>query len=343
LIDGDLKISQVVLRRSISAQDGQFGDKAKNGFWVYRLEELSSPIRRGGMLQRYGVVFSIWDEIEAGAGFRVADMEEVQAPTPILDASGQPLEEIPLVWYSPYGDPIMFHGVANDDDRGGRPEYLPLVDLNFEYFNKQSELNTAESRSNFVMLNMAYPGPAPQKQPDMLLAGRIVVTEGGAKLQMLEPKGTAIASTREGQRDRLKRMDAISQAFLTGGEIERTATEALIESSQSRLGLRNIAQRKESAVQNLFYWWERFANPQFGPGDDIGGITVSESVLSVPPSPDLLRRYDDAYLNGQLSKAEWVAKMKELGDYTEEMAAAAESDMEVPLNLNGLGVVEDGI
>jgi hypothetical protein len=107
--------------------------------------------------------------------------------------------------------------------------------------------------------------------------------------------------------------------------------------------LRNIAQRKESAVQNLFYWWERFANPQFSPGDNIGGITVSESVLSVPPSPDLLRRYDDAYLNGQLSKAEWVAKMKELGDYTQEMEEAASADDATPINLNGLGVVADGV
>lgn len=339
LVDGELKIIQIAIRRSITVRDGQFGYKHVNRFWVYRLEELATPIRRRDVLQRHGVTFTIWDEIDDSMG----DYEMVQEPTPILDASGQQIEAIPIVWYSPYGDPILFHGVDNDDDRGGTPEYLPLIDLNFEYFNKHSELNTAESRGNFVMLNMAYPGPAPQKQPDLLTSGRVVVTEGGAELRMLEPAGTAISSTRDGQRDRLKRMDVISQAFLTGGEMERTATEAMIESSQSRLGLRNIARRKESAVQNICYWWERFANPEFQMGDRIGGITVSESVLSLPPSPEMLNRVDEQYLNGQLTKGEWEAKMTELGYYTEEMRLARENDGSLPLNLNGMGVVPDGV
>lgn len=272
MINGRYLIDQISIRRTYKDTEG-FGYKTKERFWVYSLKELDTPIRRGGMLQYHAAVFQTWEQVDDTEDYIATDDE-----TFIRDASGQPLEEIPIVWYSPYGDPLLFSGVDNDDDRGGTPEYMPLVDLNIEYFNKHSELNTAESRGNFVMWMLSYPGPAPDVIPDLFLPGRIAVTENGATLGMLEPEGTAIESTAKGQDRRLTRMDAISQSFLTGGEAERTATEAVIESSQSRLGLRNIARRKESAMQTVFYWWERFANPQFMPGGKVGGVTVSESV-----------------------------------------------------------------
>jgi hypothetical protein len=338
LVDGVLTISQISIRRSVSVADGAFGSKVKDRFWVYKLTDAPAGLRKSdGSEQRYVATFELWEEPDAENGpGSINEPELIQASAPIKDASGRPLDLIPIVWYSPYGDPVLFTGVDDMYNRGGTPEYMSLVDLNFEYFNKHSEINTAESRSNFVMLMMKYPGAAPETQPDMTTGGRILVLEGGATLEMLEPAGTALGSTREGQDRRLQRMDAIAQSFLTGGDVARTATEALIDSSQSRLGLRNIARRKESAVQQIFYWWERYSNPGYREGDPVGGITVSEAVLTMPASPQELQFWSGEFLNGNLTRAEYRAKLRELGAYTEDMAEAEKEAMTG--GMQGLGL-----
>jgi hypothetical protein len=118
-------------------------------------------------------------------------------------------------------------------------------------------------------------------------------------------------------------MDDMAQAFLSNGTIARTATEAEIETIQSRLGLRNIARRKESAVQSVFDLWERFSNPDWSPENAVGGITISESVLSTPPTAQELMFWQSEFLAGALNKAEYDVKRRELGVYTEEMEAVA--------------------
>jgi hypothetical protein len=343
LDDGVLKIQMVSIKRCVTVDEGIFGRKDKDQYWVYWLQPLDTPINQNGILQNYAAYFQVWEKLEDGRkGQDGSEYAPVSEALQMRDAGGRSLDTLPIVWYSPFGDPLLFHGVDNPMDRGGTPEYMPLVDLNIEYLNKHSELNTAESRCNYAMLVKRYQGTRPEQESDMLSNGRVVILENGAELFLLESEGTAIASTREGQDRRLKQMDAISNAFLTGGEAERTATEAIIESSQSRLGLRNIARRKESAVQQMCYWWERFANPSFNPfTDTVGGIEVSESVLNMPASPEQLRFWMDAWLNGALTATEWKAKMRELGEYTEEMEAAAEQPS-TGLNLNFSGAQTNG-
>jgi len=142
----------------------------------------------------------------------------------------------------------------------------------------------------------------------------------------------------KGKTDALQRMDAIAQSFLTGGDVAMTATQATIEASQSRLGLRNIARRKESAVQQIFYWWERFSNPNFTEGDPIGGIVVAESVLTVPPTAQELQFWQSEFLNGSLTREQYHAKQKELGVFSDEMA---ELEGVATLGLSNLGVNND--
>jgi hypothetical protein len=335
MVQGQLVITQISIRRSVTEQDGGFGTKARDRHWVYRLVPLDTPIRRGEFLQTMQATYEVWQEVDDEDKALLGDYEQIEQPRPILDATGNPLDRIPLVWYSPYGDPLLFYGVDNAHDRGGTPEYLSLVDLNLEYFNKHSEINTAESRGNFVIMKMSFPGQKPTTMPDLITGNRMAVLEGGADLTLLEPQGTALSSTRDGQDRRIQRMDAIAQSFLTGGDVAMTATQAAIEASQSRLGLRNIARRKESAVQQIFYWWERFSNPQFDPLDTVGGITVAESVLTVPPSPQELQFWQTEYTNGSLNRAQYHAKQKELGVFSEEMERLETGDD--PMNM-GLGL-----
>jgi hypothetical protein len=337
LIDGHLEISMVSIRRSVSVPEGRFGYTMRDRYWVFSLEELPTPIRLpGGSEQRYQCLYEEWEDVPKAKGSG-SDLVQTKEPTPILDAAGRPLPRVPLVWYSPYGDPLLFAGVDNDQDRGGTPEYMPLVDFNLEYFNKHSSLNTAEDRCNYAMLIKSYPGAPPENEADLAVNGRVLTVSGGATLSLLEPAGTAIASTREGQRDRVEAMEQQAQSLLSGGQPGRTATEAMIESTQARLGLRNIARRKESAVQSIFELWERFSNPDWSPETPVGGITVSESILSIPPTAQELAFWQSEFLAGALTKSEYDVKRRELGVYTEEMAAAAASEP-APLVGNALGL-----
>jgi hypothetical protein len=340
MIDGHLEISLISIRRSVAVPDGRFGYTMRDRYWVFSLEELETPLPvPGGTIQRYQCIYEEWEEVESSKDTGL-ELVQTKPPAVITNAAGRPLARIPIVWYSPYGDPLLFFGVDNDIDRGGTPEYMPLVDFNLEFFNKHSSLNTAEDRCNYAMLVKSYPGSPPENEPDIAASGRVITLSGGASLNLLEPEGTAIASTREGQRDRVEAMEQMAQAFLSGGQPGRTATEAMIESTQARLGLRNIARRKESAVQSVFTLWEQFSNPEWTPETPVGGITVSESVLSVPPTAQELQFWQSEFLAGALTKAEYDVKRRELGVYTEEMEAAA-AGQPAPLVGNALGLAAE--
>jgi len=323
-IDGVLQIMQVAIARSATEPAGLFGVTTFNEYWVYSLQRLEEPLNRGGYMQSHRAVVEVWrDEIKDGRPTGNIVVDPFTEATAILDATGQPLGSIPLVWYSLYGDPVLFHGVDTDVIGGGIPEYMPLVDLNLEYFNKASELNTAEARSNFAIVVEEYPNNAPTESGDLLMSGRIRRMEGGGTMKLLEPACTAIDSTRAGQRDRLTRMDAIAQSFLTGGEVERTATEAVIESNQSRLSLKGIARRKESAIAQIFYFVKRFQDPSFPVDGTAGGVTVSDAAITVPASAEILTFWFNNYLSGGISYAQYQIKLIELGEWTDEMTAAA--------------------
>ena len=348
-IEGEMTIALLSICRSEMRSVGMFGQMAVNKYWVYRLEPLDQPINVRGRLQRYQATWQEWEDEISSEGKKTNEIVPSSEPAVLRDASGMPLDRIPVVWYSPYGDPLLFHSVDNMSDRGGTPEYMPLVDLNNEYLNKQSELNTAESRANFAMLVLKYPGKAgdDKKPGDVLLNGRMLVLEDGGEGGLLEPKCTAIAATQQGQRDRRKEMDAMAQSFLTGGEQERTATEAVIESTQSRLSLRGMARRKESAVAQIFRWVMQFSDPSFSPSEDVaGGITVSERVLEAPPDPQMMLFWLNAFTQGVFDVSVFIAALKEMGAWSDEidkaMASMGASDRrhgrearneEVPLGL----------
>lgn len=94
-------------------------------------------------------------------------------------------------------------------------------------------------------------------------------------------------------------------------------------------------------MQQIFQWWERFSNPNYIVGEPVGGISVSESVLTMPASPQELQFWSNEFLVGSLTRPEYIAKLKELGAYTEAMEkAAAENPQLATLGLNGAGVLD---
>lgn len=264
-------IERIAIQRSRYEPDGLFGVKSVQRFEVYAL----LPVEGYSMDL---ATFSVWEKQKSPHSLKEEWME-VEPVRVLQSASGSPLTELPIVWYSPYGDPALFFGIDNLRRRGGTPEYMDLVDINIEYFNKHSELIAAESRINYSIPVTTYPGAGPEDEGEFIV-GREIVLENGATMSLLEPSGTALEQTREGQRMRLARMDAIAQSFFTGGEVERTATEAIIESSQSRLGLEAIAHQKESAVQQVFKWWAIFSDPSYAPGETAGGIVINNAIES---------------------------------------------------------------
>lgn len=194
----------------------------------------------------------------------------------LLEQNTLGISEIPFRWYS----------VTDDRPFKGMPPFLNLANLNIEHFQKRSSLNEILHKCNLPIIvrrgvaeppgrRIADGAPPP---PKLVIGANYVVDvpkDGG--LEIVEPSGNAISATQEDIRKLEDAMDRVSLAFLTGGEAARTATEVVMDSSQTQCTLKNVARRKESFMQSLFSLWVQYTGEESG-----GSIKVNESILQIP-------------------------------------------------------------
>lgn len=258
---GKPHIKQLTLREFHLIDDGDFGCQQKT---YYR-------VLRPGSFQVY--------ELREDQG----KFSKVLIPR----LSGQTgIDQVPFVWYSLTGSK-PFEGL---------PPFLNLARLNVEHLQKRSSLNEVIHKCNL---------PVPVRKG--LIKSLADVLKGIAKLVIgpnsvvdvptdgdfyfAEPTGNAIAAT---QADILKlegAMDRVSLAFLTGGETPRTATEVVMDTSQTQCTLKNMARRKESVVQQIFALWTLYGSNK---GRSGGSIKCNESVLQLPANPQEVQVILDA-------------------------------------------------
>jgi hypothetical protein len=246
---GEWVIERVVILRWAERPDGEFGSALQKEWCVY------TPGQSQKILEdKNGELFK-------------------EEPKVMLGANGEVLDRIPIEWYS----------ISGAKPLNPNPAFLlSLAELNLKYFQKESELDDTESKVNTITPWRKWPKDVPTN-PAPLPSGANKVIEmpqlGDVGLLEAEGRGTRLAYER--QNGRIERMDRIAQSLLQRDR-ERTATEAVLESSQAKLSLRGIARRKESFVQRVFKWMARLSDPLFEEDEFVGGIKVSERHLQAP-------------------------------------------------------------
>jgi hypothetical protein len=232
---------------------------------------------------------------------------------PILNASGEPLGRIPFIWYS-----------ATPDSEPMRPDYPPflsLCDLNIAHMNKESELDDVETTSNRPTPTRTWPDKVPPNAPPVQLGQNgCIELPNGATMAFLEVEGKAMELTHRRQLAREERMDKEDQKFLGGGQGAKTATQVVLETAQSRTSFKLLARRKQSVIEELFKLWQSFSDPNYVMGDPAGYISISESALVAPPSPQDIQQVFQGFSQGVYSSIVAEHKLRELGWWPKELA-----------------------
>lgn len=268
---------------------------------------------------------SIWREKGRG------DVESVESEKPIKGANGKQLEEIPIIWYS-----FSSCAVA----QVATPPLYSLARLNLLHYNKDSEINTAETVVNAPTVVRTYPGPAPEKTDAITLGINYGIDlPNGGQIRFLEATMSGLTLSHQRQVERQEQMSRLGQEFLSGGNRAKTATEAMLDAQQSKQELNNLAARKQSLVQEIFKLWQVFADPRYTYPDDAGQLIISEEVLDPAPTAQDVAVVEGLFTSGiitrptalsVLARTGWIeeeelereSKAQELMEQQSEVAAA---------------------
>ena len=210
----------------------------------------------------------------------------------MIGANGLRLMQIPVVWHDFAGNPI------------GKPSLPPLFSLarlNIAHFNSLSELQTILTVVNGPTPYRIWPEgqPLPEERPDMYLGiNSVADMPGGAKLGFMEPSGNGMSLSWDVIQGQIQQMQSMGQKFLSAGEKAKTATEAILESSQAETALLNLANRVENTTEEIFKFWEVFSDPTYEYPDYAGGIKVSTESLYVRMLPAEIQATLQNFLNG---------------------------------------------
>lgn len=281
-INGESVLTRLGIKRNITVPDGKFKEKQVSQWWVYD----------SGYLTVY--------QRDDRDNYYIID----GYPMPITDASGSIVQKVPCVWYSSTPQKLMDFPV---------PPFLYLGDLSCKHFNKVSELDNIETKCNSPTWARDYPNSVPENiEPLLVGANNVIINGNGTKTYLIEPSGTAIASTHQRIKDLEERIDRASYAFLNGGEAEKTATQSIIEASQSKASLMGVANQLELATRQVFSWMVRFSNPLWREGEDYGGIKPCINISSAPSANDINAVFN-GYTSGAYSRKYLLLKLKEMG------------------------------
>lgn len=250
-VNGVVVLQRVTIREYRKVRKGLFGSETKP---FYRV-----------MAPGYWAIYTV----ESGNSGWVATLQE---------EGETDLETIPMIWYSTTGTTEWF---------AGKPPFINLAGLNVEHFQKRSSLNEVMHKCNLpVPVRKGYIRPMQDLKavPRLIIGPNSVVdVPDNGDFGFAEPTGAAIGAT---QADIIKledSMDRVSLAFLNGGEREKTATEAILDTAQIQCSVRTMARRKENAgwkVASLWAAYTKESEPKNG-----AGLEVNESILKPPANP----------------------------------------------------------
>lgn len=222
---GRMVVDHVTIQFSQEVSDGSFGVKTE-----IRYHQL---LRTGK-----GVEHIIWKIADSGP--------EVKA---IVESRNlTQLQEIPIVCY-PYTQKAFTTDV---------PPFLKLSNLNLRLFRKESELDEIQRRVNCPTVWRRHPGDVQPPPPIIFGPSYTIEIPAGGEVGVLEISGSGIDRLQASIAELKQDIDNEGLAFLSGSNIQRTATDAVLSSTQIQASLSGTMRNKASAIVRIFDYWCKY-------------------------------------------------------------------------------------
>lgn len=296
-VNGKQCLTRLGIKRSLIVDDGDFGEKEVCQWWVYDKGTLT-----------------IYEKDDRGNN-NIVLTEEVK------NAKGDLVLEVPVVWY-----PIIPKEILDFP----LPPFHYLADLSIQYFNKESELSNIESKCNTPTWAREWNSAVPDPTPPLKVGGdNVIDLAEGCKAYLIEPNGTAIAVTSQRLKELEEKMERVAQAFISERSSNKTATQSLLEASQSKASLNGMIRQKENAVKQVFDWIMQFQTPQYNPDKDYGTIKVTAEIKP-EPNPQDIESITNAFTMALISRKYALLKLQEIGWQPDDIDFKEELLMENP-------------
>lgn len=175
--------------------------------------------------------------------------------------------------------PLEPYSLTNTDGSPwvGEPPLYDLAELNLKHYQKTSEKDEAMHKCNMAVLQVQElsPNPRGENEPEPMVRIGPNTCLWNVDARFIEPSGSAIGAT-QSDIDRLEmEMDKRTLSFLSGNEVQRTATEVSMFGAPVQANLSSMARAKQSNTQRLFKNWASYIKPT----KNGGTVVVDQKIL----------------------------------------------------------------
>jgi hypothetical protein len=153
-------------------------------------------------------------------------------------------------------------------------------------FQQESALQEIEYRVNVPTVWRRSVEPVELRSPVVFGATWVIELLEGDEVGVLEISGSGIGALQASIATTKEDISTEATAFLSGARVQRTATEAYLDSTQVQATLNGMAREKASAIVRVFDFWCEF--------------TGEENTVQVTADHNLLEMPLDAQEMGQL-------------------------------------------
>jgi hypothetical protein len=209
--------------------------------------------------------------------------------------------------------PLEAYSLTNTDGSPwiGEPPLYDLAELNLKHYQKTSEKDEAMHKCNMAVLEVQElsPNPRGENEPEPMVRIGPNTCLWNVSARFVEPSGSAIGAT-QADIDRLEmEMDKRTLSFLSGNEVQRTATEVSMFGAPVQANLSSMARAKQSNSQRLFKNWAAYLKPVAGKGT--GSVIVDEKILQAAMDAGTLGALLQVRGAGEISRKTFLTLLKQ--------------------------------
>lgn len=215
----------------------------------------------------------------------------------LVEMGNTDLNFIPLVTFYADREGLML----------GKPPLEDLAFLNVRHWQSTSDQINILTVSRFPMLAVA--GGTDNTGMSMAIGPRQLLgtKDPNGRFYYVENEGSSISAGRQDLFDLEAQMSAYGAQFLKQRPGNRTATERVLDSSESSNSLRDMTVRFESAVEQALDVTAEWINL-----DDGGTVKVRKDFGASNIDPDVLRTLIESRKNRDLSRQDYLQQLKNL-------------------------------
>jgi hypothetical protein len=215
---------------------------------------------------------------------------------------------------------------------------IPLEDianLNLSHYRKQTDMDVFLHLCSGPTLNVNDLNPAATSRdaPVVKVGPRAVLRNVEAKWIGVDP--SSLESLRLDVAAVEEKIKALTLAFFSGNA-SPTATQVLIESTQTQANILGMAEFIESAFQTLFTFWVGYIDPSYS--GDIGTVSLEQvlGLVRLAMTGDIKDVFE-AILNGILSQELGLKLLKMRGFFGSDFS---EDDLQAELRMRRVGIAQ---